>query len=145
MLTAAQISGATGDALTRLGLQVADASFEDQKSANAAYKAAIDAESARHAATLAALGKVSTALEAANAQSAAAAGLALTKKQQAFFDLYALHLKARKDPAVITSATADTVVKDVANDAMMMTLEVWPMFKQSMAAMEVPPGGVDWT
>jgi hypothetical protein len=68
----------------------------------------------------------------------------LNKKQQAFFDLYGLHLKARKDPAIITSTTGDAIVKDIALDAMMMTQEVWPLFKQAMAAMEVPPG-VDWS
>ena len=152
MLTAIQIANATGDGLTRLGLQVTDAAYEDQKDTNAKFEASLavqDAElpkqtQALNAQAASAADLVDELQRVANAL-AAQASLALNKKQQAFFDLYAVHLKARKDPAIITSATSDTIVKDIALDSMMMTQEVWPLFKQAMASMEVPPGGVDWS
>lgn len=55
-----------------------------------------------------------------------------------------MHLKVRLGPAVITSATADVVIKDVVVDAAMMTAEAFPIVKAQMQALDVPAGGVDW-
>ena len=145
MFTIAQIDAMTDAALSRAAVKVQDASLEDQKDTNAKFELSLlvqDAELPKQTIALqnqaVALGDIVAALQSQTA-------LALNKKQQAFFDLYNLHLKARKDPAIITSTTGDAIIKDVALDAMMMTQEVWPLFKAAMAAMEVPPGGVDWS
>ena len=152
MFTQAQYNAATGDALTRLGMQVTDAAYEDQRDTNAKFETSLavqDAELPKQSAALAASATATTDMVLQLTRIADLLSqrnlVSLNKKQQAFFDLYSVHLKARKDPAVITSATADGVVKDIALDAMLMTQEVWPLFKSAMASMEVPAGGVDWT
>lgn len=117
MLTASEINNANSlEAQGKLSLRVQDAALEDQKLANAAYRDSLIAQ----------------------------AKIAPNKKQQLWMDLYALHLRARKDPAVVSSTTSDAIVKDIVLDAVMMTAEVFPQVRAAMSALEVPPGGVDW-
>ena len=134
MLTPQEISGATtSEALARLGLRVNDAAYEDQKKANSDYLAATQRQEALMTTQNTLLTRQAVALEAT-------AATQLNKQQQLWFDLYQANLKARKDPAVITSATADAVVRDIALDAVMMTNTIWPDVKAAMAAMD-PDGG----
>lgn len=141
MFTLAEINAASGDPLTRLGIRINDASFEDIKAANAAVLAALARQEAQfNAQNVILTGLAADVKRLADANVAQAAG-ALSPKQKLWFDLYQVHLAARKNPAVITSATADTVLADIVRDAAAMTAEVWPQVKAQMAVMD--PAG-DW-
>jgi hypothetical protein len=110
VLTPAEIAAAEGDDLTRLQLRLLDAGLEESRAQTALLQ-----------------------------QQVAQGNVALNKPQQLWFDLYALHLRTRREPAIITSATTDTVVKDIVLDAAAMTAEVFPHVSAAMAALE-PPG-----
>ena len=139
MLTDTEINGASGDALQRLLVKVVDTAYEDSRDTNQKYEDSIVA-----AATVDE--RMAVALDAiAAAMTTMASRPVLSPKQQLWVDLYSTHLKSRKDPAVITSTTGDPVIKDIVLDAAMMTAEVFPLVKQAMAELQVPPGGVDWT
>ena len=141
MFTVAQINAASGDALTRLAVQVQDAAFEDQKDTNAKLEssaALADAETPKQSA---ALDRIATAAE----EAAVAAADYMQPAQRLWVELYQTHLKTRRDPAIITSATGDPIVKDIVLDAVMMTNEVFAQVKAAMASLQIPPGGVDWT
>jgi len=139
MLTDSQINGASGDALQRLLVRVVDTSYEDARDTNQKYEDSLVVAAASDE-------RIADALESiAAAMTAMAARPVLSPKQQLWVDLYEKHLRARRDPAIITSATGDTIIKDIVLDAAMMTVEVFPVVKKAMADMQVPPGGVDWT
>lgn len=138
MLTAAELNAATGDALQRLIAKVTDAAYEDARDTNQKFEDSLVAASSIDVQLVYQLTRIADALTAQ-------AAVALSPKQQLWVDLYAMHLKARKDPAVISSSTGDPVIKDIVLDAAMMTAEVFPEVKLAMAALQVPPGGVDWT
>jgi hypothetical protein len=139
MLTDSQINGATGDQLQRLLVKVVDTAYEDSRDTNQKYEDSIVTAAAADE-------RIADALESiAAAMTAVASRPVLSPKQQLWVDLYETHLRARKDPAVITSTTGDTVIKDIVLDAAMMTAEVFPLVKKAMADLQVPPGGVDWT
>lgn len=139
MLTQSQIDSATGDALQRLLVKVTDAAYEDARDTNQKYEDSLVAAAAADDRQTAAVERMADAL------TSLAERPVLNVKQQLWVDLYAMHLKARKDPAVISSSTGDPVIKDIVLDAAMMTNEVFPHVKTAMAALQVPPGGVDWT
>jgi hypothetical protein len=139
MLTAAEINAATGDALQRLIARVTDAAYEDARDTNQKFEDSLVAAAATDQSVVGALERVANAVEAV------ANRPVLSPKQQLWVDLYQTHLKTRKDPAVISSTTGDPVIKDIVLDAAMMTNEVFPHVKAAMAALQVPPGGVDWT
>jgi len=53
----------------------------------------------------------------------------LSVEQKAKLETYALHLRTRLGPTVITTGTGDPIVSDIVNDAYRMTEEVWPRMK----------------
>ena len=140
MFTLTEINAASGDSLTRLAVRVQDAALEDQKDTNAKIEASAANEDAEAVKQTAALARIADAAEVQ-----AAGATELQPAQRLWVELYEMHLRTRKDPAVITSVTADTIIKDIVLDAVMMTNEVFAQVKAAMAALQIPPGGVDWT
>jgi len=141
MFTLTEINAVSGDALTRLAVRVQDAALEDQKDTNAKSEASAAIADAEAVKQTGALDRMAAAL----AVSAESAVDVLQPAQRLWVELYQTHLKTRREPAIITSATGDQVVKDIVLDAVMMTNEVFAQVKAAMAALQIPPGGVDWT
>lgn len=126
MVTQQEIDQATGEQIPKLGLRLdVDSLTSFQQSASH--------QDAKITEQVAVLERIAAALESEPVGN---------KKQMLWQELYAMHLKTRLGPAIITSTTHQDVIRDLVLDAVQMTNDTFPLVLAQMASLD--PSNPEW-